>query len=226
MSERLPVSEGQDYMPLRVMAIDDELERSVRAGARQLVILGAGLDTRAHRLALLRDVSVFEVDHPATQRYKRPRASKLPRCAESLAYVPVDFERDELSPRLAAAGYDARRPTVWIWEGVVMYLSDAALRSTLRSIRQESAPGSTLLVHYHEPDGSRGRHAINALLALWQEPQIGPRSRATMRDELQSAGFHVERDSGASDWAERAGVPAPTASRGRIMRLAVATATA
>jgi methyltransferase (TIGR00027 family) len=215
--------EGRDYMPLRVRAIDEELEHAIAAGARQLVILGAGLDTRAHTLDRLRDVAVFEVDHPASQAYKTRRAVALPRAARSIAYVPVDFEVDALGPGLAAAGHDPGARTVWIWEGVVMYLSDAGFRGTLRSIAGASAHASTLLVHYHEPDASGARHAINALLATWREPQVGQRSRTAVASELSSAGFVVERDTGLADWAARFVAPTPTSARGLIMRLVVAS---
>jgi methyltransferase (TIGR00027 family) len=222
--ERFPsLYEGRDYMPLRVRAIDDELGRAIEAGARQLVILGAGLDTRAHRLEQLRDVAVFEVDHPASQAYKTRRAASLPRAARSIAYVAVDFEREPIGPRLAAAGHDPNTRTVWIWEGVVMYLSDAGFRSTLRSIVAVSGRSSSLLIHYHEPDASTGRHAINALLAIWREPQVGLRTRASMARELSSAGLLVEGDSGAAEWAAQFGAPAPTSVRGLVMRLVVAT---
>jgi methyltransferase (TIGR00027 family) len=215
--------EGRDYMPLRTLAIDEELLDAIRRGVRQIVLLGAGLDTRAHRLDVLQDVAVFEVDHPATQAHKVQKAASLPRRVRSLAYVPVDFERDALLPRLAGAGHDPTASTVWVWEGVIMYLSDSALRATLQSIAEGSARGSILLAHYHEAHGGAGRRAIDALLSLWREPQIGERSRATVAEELRRAGFTVLRDTGADDWADHFGAPRPIAKRGLIMRLAVAT---
>ena len=171
-----------DVIPMRVAAIDRELEKAVHAGARQVVILGAGLDTRAFRLRVLAETTVYEVDHPATQAAKRERTVPLHPLARSLVFVAVDFERDSLSTRLKDAGHLPAVPTAWVWEGVVMYLSDAALSSTLASVARSSAPGSTLIVHYHEPPARRTRASRikSAVLRLWGEPRIGERRREDM----------------------------------------------
>jgi methyltransferase (TIGR00027 family) len=212
-----------DVVPLRVLAIDAELELAAAAGVRQVVILGAGLDTRAHRLSTLHESHVFEVDHPATQKLKRRRAQGLPLAVEAVSYVPVDFERDALPDRLAAAGHRRDLPTAWVWEGVVMYLSDPALRGTLQSMAALSAPGSVALVHYHEPDPpSRERRGMRALLSLWGEPQIGQRSRETIAAELASNGWKLLRDSGTDDWASRFGALSAQADLRKVSRLAVA----
>jgi methyltransferase (TIGR00027 family) len=135
-------------MVARTVAIDD----AIRAlGAPQLVILGAGLDGRAWRMPELRDAIVFEVDHPDSQREKRSRASSLTRAAREVRFVPVDFERDSLDEALAAAGHDPLRPTTWVWEGVVMYLTPADVERTLGLIARRSAAGSRLVVAYHAP---------------------------------------------------------------------------
>ena len=118
-------------MVARTVAIDD----AVRAAtAPQVVILGAGLDGRAWRMPELRDVTVFEVDHPDSQRVKRARVSALEPVARDIRFVPVDFTRDRLDDALAAAGHDATRATTWIWEGVVMYLELSDIDATLSVI--------------------------------------------------------------------------------------------
>jgi methyltransferase (TIGR00027 family) len=184
-----------DTVAVRVRAIDEELESALAAGVRQVVILGAGLDTRAFRLRSLADSDVFEVDHPATQGFKARRAATLPVLAKSLRFVKVDFEREPLGPALTAAEFDSRQPSAWIWEGVVMYLTDAALAETLRSVATLSAPGSRLLVHYHEPDRSKGSAKwIRWITRSVGEPQIGLRTRAEMTRAIETAGFHVVRD--------------------------------
>jgi methyltransferase (TIGR00027 family) len=135
-------------MVARTVAIDD----AVRAAAcPQLVILGAGLDGRAWRMAELSDVVVFEVDHPDSQRDKRARASALRPCAREIRFVSVDFARDNVDEALASVGHDPLRPTTWIWEGVVMYLTRADIEATLAVIDRRSAPGSRLIVAYHSP---------------------------------------------------------------------------
>jgi methyltransferase (TIGR00027 family) len=184
-----------DIVAARVRAIDQELEAALAEGLRQVVILGAGLDTRAFRLRALADSDVFEVDHPATQAFKTRRAATLPVLAKSLRFVKVDFEREPLGPALATAGLDSTRPSVWIWEGVVMYLTDAALAETLRSVATLSAGGSRLLVQYHEPDRSRGPVMWNRWFTRGVgEPQIGLRTSAEMTLAVENAGFRVVRD--------------------------------
>ncbi len=209
-----------DVLPLRVLAIDAELAAAIAAGCRQLVILGAGLDTRAYRLDALADVDVFEVDHPATQAFKRSRAAALRPLARSLEYVTVDFERDALAERLRAAGHDPNRPTVWVWEGVVMYLTETALRAALAAIAGASAAGSVLVVHYHLPGAEKRK--MTWLLGFWREPQIGVLTRDAMHAELRRAGLEVLRDSTPDEWTARFGASPLAGETARITRLAVA----
>jgi methyltransferase (TIGR00027 family) len=135
-------------MVARTVAIDDVIRA---AGAPQLVILGAGLDGRAWRMPELREVTVFEVDHPDSQRGKRTRASGLEQVAREVRFVPVDFAHDSLEEALAAAGHDAARATTWVWEGVVMYLTPSEVEATLAIVENRSATGSRLTVAYHSP---------------------------------------------------------------------------
>jgi len=216
-----------DAVALRVLVIDEGLGAALAAGVRQVVILGAGLDTRAFRLASLNATHVFEVDHPQTQAYKQRVAVGLRPLARALTFVPVDFETDSLALRLGAAGHRPDVPTAWLWEGVVMYLSDASLRATLQSIASASAPGSVLLLHYNEPAAPDAQTwAMNALLRLWREPQIGQRPRAVMAAEMRRAGLELERDSGQVDWAQRFGAHPPDGPIARQSRLLVARRTA
>jgi len=197
---------GADMMALRTLVIDEHVLEAVREGARQLVILGAGLDGRAFRLTELAGLDVYEVDHPATQSFKKQRAANLRRMAKGLAYVEVDFERDDLEERLVRAGYSSNWPTVWLWEGVVMYLTRAATQQTLRSIARSSAGPATLIVNYHTRERA---WLMNFLLRLWSEPQIGVWSPPEIAAELAVHGFRVAEDTSAADWAARYGVEVP-----------------
>jgi methyltransferase (TIGR00027 family) len=113
------------------------------------VILGAGFDTRAYRLAeLLKAAHVFEVDQPSTQEYKKRRVREAGiEVPTNLTYVPVDFRHDQLGDVLAAAGYDPSQRTFFIWEGVTMYLPEAAVEETLRWVASQ-APGSTIIFDF------------------------------------------------------------------------------
>lgn len=209
-----------DVMVLRTVVIDDEVRDAIRAGARQLVILGAGLDGRAFRMAELAESDVLEVDHPDTQAEKRERSRALALASRSHRFVGVDFERDPLDRALASAGHRASEPTIWIWEGVVMYLGVEAVRSTLAAIAARSAPGSTLVIQYNTREGRS--FASNLVLRLWGEPQIGLRSPEEIASELAGAGFRVVSDSGVPDWAARHGAPNPPLKIAKRARIVVA----
>jgi methyltransferase (TIGR00027 family) len=214
-----------DIIALRVATFDAELTAAVRGGCSQLVILGAGLDTRAFRMASLADVAVFEVDHPATQAYKRRKATALTPVARSITFVPVDFESTSLAESLSRTEFRADQPTVWVWEGVVMYLTDEAVRATLADIAHCSAPGSTLIANYHTPHSkpADGEHRIRrVLLTLWREPQIGQRTTDAIHEWVRRAGFAVVSDTDPLEWARRLGTPPPVGQSTRVMRIFVA----
>jgi methyltransferase (TIGR00027 family) len=220
-AERPRVFSQFDPIAIRVAVLDAELLKAIRAGCRQVVILGAGFDTRAWRLDELAGTTVFEVDHPATQHAKRERVANLPPPKAKLVWTPVDFERDALIERLSAAGHNPSEPTVWIWEGVVMYLADAAVTSTLNAIRERSAPGSTLLLHYHEPSDTRARRIRKLVFSLLGEPQIGLRTSAAMRALVERAGFNVRADLGREEQAAMVGATPPENDLARISRILV-----
>lgn len=162
-----------DHIVLRTQAIDAKLVSALQAGIDQLVILGAGLDARAWRLDELKGVAVFEVDHPATQRYKRKRMSRK-RPPTDIRYVSVDFEKERFCTALEAAGFRSDAPSAWIWEGVTMYLPLAAVYGMLEQLTSLSAPGSELAMTYRVPGllpyGSLGRAAIPAVFSAAGEP--------------------------------------------------------
>ncbi len=138
------------FIAARSRYVEDELARLVARGIDQYVVLGAGLDTFAYRNPYP-CVRVFEVDHPATQAWKRERLalSGIP-VPLSVAFVPVDFERDRLSDVLAQAGFDTARPALFGWLGVVAYLDVAAVLDTLRFVAS-CAAGTTIVFDYAIP---------------------------------------------------------------------------
>jgi methyltransferase (TIGR00027 family) len=167
----------------------------------QLVVLGAGLDARAHRLPALAPVDVFEVDHPSTQAFKRRRTGGLPIEARALRYVAVDFERDDLGERLSAAGHSASQPTTWIWEGVTMYLTIEAVRTTLAAVAARSAVGTTLVLTYATPELSVGSAVLRSVgslvrpaFGLLGEPLRFLPSSAAMAALLGEYAFEVLHD--------------------------------
>ena len=208
-----------DMIALRTAAIDTAVRDAIAAGAKQLVILGAGYDGRAWRMPELTGVKVFEVDHPATQGFKRARLSELPPSKGIVTFVSMNFETESLDSALQRAGHDRSTPTCWIWEGVVMYLRRDVMRATLASIAGRSAPGSTLIVNYHTIH--RG-FVARLIFRLIGEPQISAWTPEEMAADLRSAGFVVRDDSGMTDWNERFAQSQAKVQRGFYMRIAVA----
>ncbi len=94
---------------------------------------------------------VFEVDHPDSQLQKRQRVTPLTLEAREVRFVPLDFRSGDLAHALEAAGHNSQLSTAWIWEGVVMYLTRDDIQRTLSTIEARSAPGSRLIVAYHQP---------------------------------------------------------------------------
>lgn len=132
------------FLAVRTAYLDDAVRDAQSDGIDQAVILGAGYDTRAARLAH-DGVRFFEVDHPDTQADKRARLEALPGYpVDAATYVPCDFERQDFARALEAGGFDPGRPAVLIWEGVVYYLTEAAVRATLSRVASGCHPDSRL----------------------------------------------------------------------------------
>lgn len=205
-----------DNMALRTAVIDAAVRGAIARGTRQVVILGAGLDGRAWRMPELEGAHVFEVDHPATQAFKRRHLDKLPAPRAAVSFVPVDFERDALDARLASAGHDAQRPTCWIWEGVVMYLTHDAMIATLARIAKCSARDSTLINNYHT---SMRAGIVRLVLRLLGEPVRSKSSIEDMAADLRAAGFHVVEDTGLAEWAARFATGEVNLNAGGVMRI-------
>lgn len=136
-------------MMIRTRFIDEALERAVAGGATQVVVVGAGFDTHAYRCqTLLANASVFEVDRPGTQALKRQRVDDaLGGPPDNLVYVPIDFQHDALPDALTRHGYDASQCTFFIMEGVTMYVTEEAVRSTLRFVASHP-PGSGIVFDF------------------------------------------------------------------------------
>ena len=184
-----------DHLALRTYLIDEALKAALASGIDQVVLLGAGLDARAYRINAAKDATVFEVDHPSTQTYKRKRAQRLSPTAREVRYAACDFETVTLEQALASVSFDAARRSVWIWEGVTMYLPNAAVSNTLDTIGLLTATGSVVSTTYVTPDIAAigpvlGRVGMGLLSAIAEHV----RSMFTPRDmakELSSRGLSV-----------------------------------
>ena len=141
------------FIAVRTRFAEDALAAAVGRGVCQLVILGAGLDTYAYRSAWGGRLRIFEVDHPATQAWKRQRleAAAIP-IPNSLTFAPIDFERQTLPEGLALAGFDSSRQTFFTCLGVVPYLSEEAVWSTLGFIANLPQGGHVVFDYSDPPD--------------------------------------------------------------------------
>jgi len=138
------------YLIARERYIDDCLEACLIDGLQQLVILGAGYDARAYRYReQLAGARVFEVDHPATQADKLAKLVRIfGQVPQHVIFVPVDFTTQKLDDRLLESGYDPRLKTLFIWQGVTMYLTAEAVDATLAFVSKCSAEGSRVIFDY------------------------------------------------------------------------------
>ncbi len=138
------------YFAVRTRYIDDYLQWCLDHGYQQVVILGAGYDSRAYRFNQFKDrVRLFEVDHPATQEEKKGKLAELFGALPGhVVYVPVDFHTQALSQRLFESGYNRKLKTLFIWEGVTYYLSGGAVDEMLAFVVNYSEPQSSILFDY------------------------------------------------------------------------------
>jgi methyltransferase (TIGR00027 family) len=134
----------------RTRLIDDLVIEALGRGARQVLLLGAGYDSRAYRLPGIERVAVFEADHPATQAVKRRllRGAVRPERRRHVRFVPVDLLTEDLGEALTGAGFGVLEPTVVVLEGVTNYLTAPAVDATLRRLASLTATGSTLIFTY------------------------------------------------------------------------------
>jgi methyltransferase (TIGR00027 family) len=194
------------FIAARSRVADDALAAAVKRGARQLVVLGAGLDTTAYRALPSQDLRIFEVDHPATQTWKRARLAEagIPLPA-ALTFVSIDFERKTLAEGLAAAGFDCARQTFFTWLGVVPYLTDEAIFSTLGFIAGLPGGAHVVFDYVNPPDtmtepGRRAMHeALVARVAAVGEELRSHFDSDALHVRLEALGFREIEDLG---WAE------------------------
>jgi methyltransferase (TIGR00027 family) len=136
------------FLAARDRYSDDVLQKFLNEGLQQLVILGAGYDSRAYRFNLA-GMKVFEVDHSATQADKLAKLKAIfGKIPEHVTYVPVDFNTQTLEARLLESGYDPKQKALFIWQGVTMYLTNEVVDSTLAFVVNHSGAGSAVVFDY------------------------------------------------------------------------------
>jgi methyltransferase (TIGR00027 family) len=195
----------------RTKFTDQVLRDEVAAGVRQVVVLGAGLDTRAWRFEqLLADTRVFELDFPGNQRQKRERLARAGLATPpNLAFVPIDFARDALDTVLHGAGLEPGAATLFIWDGVSYYLDEASVRAVLRYVGTTAgAPRSVVfdyaLRSFVEGDRSPyGGPQIAAYFSAKGEPFLFGLDAGEVAPFLQGCGLRVQADLGPDELGAR-----------------------
>lgn len=148
---RVGASPTTSFIAARTLFFDGEVIAAIAAGARQVVVVGAGYDTRAWRLDRP-DTTWFEVDHPTTQADKRRRAP-----AGGPIYVPLDLVTGSMADVLPAHGFDPEQRTVFVVEGLTMYVDEPVVRRLLTDAARLGAPGTRLAVSFTISGGGRWR---------------------------------------------------------------------
>jgi methyltransferase (TIGR00027 family) len=210
-AEREPARRGlRLFIAVRTRFAEDALAAAIARGATQLVVLGAGLDTYAYRAELGDRLRIFEVDHPATQAWKRARLTDAGiAIPDALTYAPVDFEREGLAEGLAGAGFDPARRTFFTWLGVTPYLTEPAIFATLRFIAQLPGGAEVVFDYANPPEAIRdpARRAAHEELAV-RVAAAGEAFRSyldseTLNADLAKLDFHEIEDLGPAEIAAR-----------------------
>jgi methyltransferase (TIGR00027 family) len=194
----------------RTRLIDDTLNALDDDQLGQLVILGAGFDTRPYRLERLRSVPIFEVDHPDTQAAKQAVLQRaLPAIPDNVSFVPTDFNLGTLAETITVSGYRSDQPTVFLWEGVTNYLTEHAVDATLRWCAQAARPGSLLIFTYvhsdvlERPESFVGGRRLQTTLEKVGEQLTFGMDPDTMNTYLAGRGLDRQWDFGAADYRAR-----------------------
>ena len=192
----------------RTRYIDDAVQAALAKGIGQLVILGAGFDTRPYRLPGMERVKVFEVDLSAVQEDKKKKLQKyLGRLPENVIFIPIDFDTQTVEAVFAGTTFDISKPAVFIWEGVTQYISEEAVRQTLTFVGK-SASGSIIVFTYvlksiieRRSDIPGADHMMD--LVAKQAPWIFGLEPSEVPDFLRTFHLDLIEDVGNADYQER-----------------------
>jgi methyltransferase (TIGR00027 family) len=220
------------YFNARTQYFDDVLLQEARAGVEQVVILGAGFDSRSIRFSdAMRTARVFEVDMPEVLSLRTELLVRNENTPASAIAVPIDFEREDLGEALRERGYASAARTLFLWEGVTYYLPEDAVKAVLSLVASHSGVGSTILFDYVTQafvDGDYSGYGARRLADGWR--RLGNVNRFGVDDVaafIHPIGLRVQSDIDAAELERRylRSLPGPRARAWGCMRIAHATAT-
>lgn len=193
----------------RARYIDDAVQAALKQGVKQLIILGAGLDTRPYRLPGIEGAKVFEVDLPTVQEGKKKKLLKhFCKLPENVAYIPIDFDTQSIDAVMESTAYDMSGPAVFVWEGVTQYLPEGSVRKTLVFVGK-AAPGSVLVFTYvhksiiERRSGIPGAGKVMDQVAKNNAPWLFGLEPSGVSSFLEPFGLNVIEDAGSMEYQER-----------------------
>ena len=203
----------------RTRLIDEWLCEAMEAGVEQVVLLGAGFDSRAWRLSALAHARVFEVDHPATSAAKRSRLAGLGADLAHVRFVPVDFDHQMPADRLVQEGFDPSQRTIVVWDGVTNYLQPEAVDAITRWVGGLAQGGQFIFTYIHSGvlDGSisfEGAAAVMRAVRRSGEPWTFGMRPDTVAGYLKERGLRLLADLGADDYRRKVMGPGVRQMRG------------
>jgi methyltransferase (TIGR00027 family) len=213
------------YVSARTLHMDALLRRALKSGFQQVVVLGAGFDSRAYRFHQdYPEVRFYEIDLPVTSEDKQRRVqSILGRIPEWVTFVPIDFNTQTLETVLAKAGFSADQRTFFLWEGVTYFISESGVNHTLRFVADHSAPGSQIVFDYMLADvvqgadySAYGARATVYRVALMGEPYTFGIDPHRLKTFVNLRGLELLSDLGPQELTRRYLIRSNGAVNGRI----------
>lgn len=134
----------------RTKYIDDLLQTTITNGVKQVIILGAGFDTRALRLDYLKPLPVIEIDHPNTSNFKAKTYSRINHISKNINFYQIDFNKQSLEELAIQHSFDFTKPTTVIWEGVTNYLTEDAVKNTFNFISKFTSNSYVIFTYIHK----------------------------------------------------------------------------
>ena len=190
----------------RTRFIDDRLKQAMQEGFRQVIILGAGFDTRAYRMKELAEVSVIEVDQPATSRLKRSTLGRLlGELPSNVRFLEMDFNNQRLEAGINSLDFDPATPTAVIWEGVTNYLTAEGVEATFRSLGRIARRCRVMVTYIDRAVLDSGVHFAGAANAKARIASVGENwtfgfNPVEFPVYLARYGFHLLEDVGSREY--------------------------